>query len=208
MRSGPVQIFGMEVGKPEQAHLEERPRLIEPPCSDFLGAKHDLTYTHRTELLMNAIVPFSGASILRLTEPNIQNTEAFDILSSVLAARYVRRETRFYNVDRPSGALSRRDVEQTFLNQAQQLVPNTPITPELMKRVFNYCIDIKHTDRTKSIPVWDGEMVCQPGNRNRVVWLETGSTTTLEMVMMSYSWWTCIQEAFCRCPAKDMLHGG
>ena len=121
------------------------------------------------------VVPISGTSIPTATEPTQQQNAAFQALSEALSCRYVRREHRFYNVNRPGEPMSRRDMEQAFLNQAQALTPNTPNTAELMKRVFTHCIDVKHTDKTKSIPVWGGELAAHPGNPNRIIWLDTGS---------------------------------
>ncbi len=124
---------------------------------------------------MSTVVPILGAQDLPLIETSTQETEVFLLLSEMLASRYVRREHRFYHISRPSEPLSRRDVEQAFLYQVKTVRLDTPITSEIMKRVFSHCIDLKHTDETRTISVWGGELVCQPGNTNRIIRLDTGS---------------------------------
>lgn len=135
---------------------------------------------------MTNVVPISGTPILSAAEPTQHENAAFVALSEALSSRYVRREHRFYHVDRPGEPLSRRDVEQVFLYQAKTITPDSPIAPDLMKRVFSHCIDLKHTDPTTTIPVWGGELVCLPGNRHRVVPLKSGSVLLNTWVEPAY----------------------
>ena len=77
-------------------------------------------------------------------------------------------------------------MEQAFINQVQAITLNTPPAPDLLKRVFSHCIDMKHTDKATSIPVWGGEMSCIPGNSNRVVWQPTGTVLINTWVQPAY----------------------
>lgn len=98
-----------------------------------------------------------------------------DGLLLALCSRYVRREQRFYHVDRPNEALSRRDMEQAFLNQIGAILPGVKVTSDILKRVYDLAIEKKHTDRQRSIPVWRGAMACYPGKEERLVWNDTGT---------------------------------
>lgn len=92
-------------------------------------------------------------------------------VAAMLATKFVRNETRFYNVDDPYGPLSRRDMEQAFINIIAQTFPDASrVTAEVLRSAFELAIDKKHTDRERSIPVWNRSMACHPGNKNRIVW--------------------------------------
>ena len=87
-------------------------------------------------------------------------------LTHALCSSYVRRENRFYHVDYPTEALSRRDVEQAFIATLGTKFPAELLTSQLLKAVFDMAIERKHTDLTRSIAVWGGSMACHPGNSN------------------------------------------
>ena len=92
-----------------------------------------------------------------------------------LATQFVRNETRFYNVDDPYAPLSRRDMEQAFINIIAQTFPDANrVTADVLRSAFELAIDKKHTDRDRSIPVWNRAMACYPGNKNRIIWRPTG----------------------------------
>lgn len=92
-----------------------------------------------------------------------------------MARTFVRSETRFYNVDDPNTPLSKRDMEQTFINIVPQVYDQPErITPEVLRSVFELTIERKHTDRERSVPVWNRSMACYPGNKNRIIWQPTG----------------------------------
>ena len=104
---------------------------------------------------------------------------SIEVLVHSLCASYVRRETRFYHVDSPDQALSRRDVEQAFIATLGNNFPAELLTSTLLKQTFDIAIERKHTDRAKSVPVWGGSMACHPGNPNRLLWKENGTVRTV-----------------------------
>ncbi|WP_322889990.1 MULTISPECIES: primase-helicase family protein [unclassified Yoonia] len=98
-----------------------------------------------------------------------------DRLTRLLAARYLRQENRFYHIDQPTQALSRRDVEQTFMNMVGRELPDIALTVETMKTVFRVGIELQHTDQNRSIPVWGGQLRSYPGEAARLVWNPNGT---------------------------------
>ena len=70
---------------------------------------------------MTILLPITGTVIAALSDQIAAIDPTFRILCEALSARYVRREQRFYNVTRPGEALSRRDMEQAFINQVQAI---------------------------------------------------------------------------------------
>lgn len=107
----------------------------------------------------------------------MQSNLLFDTLCLDLCASYVRRETRFYHVDHPTEPLSRRDIEQAFIATLGTRYPIEQITQPLLRQVFDIGIERKHSDRTRSVPVWGGSMACHPGNPNRVIWKSNGTVS-------------------------------
>lgn len=95
-------------------------------------------------------------------------------LAEKLSACFLRNEGRFYHIDAPNVPLARRDMEQSFLNIIAPLYPKEQITNDVLRRVFDVAIERKHSDRTRSIPVWGRTSACHPGSINRVIWLPTG----------------------------------
>ena len=113
---------------------------------------------------------------------NIQNqpltpTPEQEALIRLLASRYVRRENRFYHIDRPNEALNRRDVEQSFIQTVVRELPELPHDPATLKLVFRTAIELLQSDPRRSIPIWGGQQASFPGNEARLIWNETGTVT-------------------------------
>lgn len=97
------------------------------------------------------------------------------VLVQQLATSYVRRENRFYHIDRPNEPLSRLDVELAFLTPASRLVPKEKLSSALMKQVFDKAIVQRSSDPNRCIPIWTGALEPHPGNPARRIQLESGS---------------------------------
>ncbi len=104
-------------------------------------------------------------------------TQEQDQLIRLLASRYLRQENRFYHIDQPTQALSRRDVEQTFMNTVGRELPDVALTVETMKAVFKVGIELQHTDQSRSIPVWSGQLKSYPGQEDRLIWNPNGTVS-------------------------------
>jgi hypothetical protein len=100
-----------------------------------------------------------------------------DALIRLLAASYVRRENRFYHIDRPNEALSRRDVEQSFIQTIAREHPELPHDDGAMRLVFKIAIELLHSDPRRAVPIWGGQQASFPGNPDRLVWNGSGSVT-------------------------------
>ena len=106
-------------------------------------------------------------------EPTDQSP--LQVLVKLLATSYVRRENRFYHIDRPDEPLSRQDIELSFLTPANKLVPKEKLTSALMKQVFDQAISQRSPDSNRCIPVWTGAKEPHPGNPARRIQLDSGS---------------------------------
>lgn len=109
--------------------------------------------------------------------------EAVSFFALLLCSLFIRNEQRFFHVDNPNNPLSKRDMEQAFLNivsspNVQAAIAESGKEYSLTNAVFRQVLDIaverKHTDRTRSIPVWGRTVGCHPGNKSRAIWLDTG----------------------------------
>ena len=119
-----------------------------------------------------------------VTAPPDDEAAAVSFFAQLLCSMFVRNEQRFYHVDNPYAPLSKRDMEQAFLNivssmSARALDPSREfkLTNSVFRKVIDIAVERKHTDRTRSIAVWGKTMACHPGNRNRIIWLDTGVVT-------------------------------
>jgi hypothetical protein len=98
-----------------------------------------------------------------------------ELLIRYLAGSYVRRENRFYHLDRPHEPLSRTDLELAFLHVAKGLNPQAASNPAIMKEVFQTAIATKQADHDRCIPVWGGSIRPFPGNPKRIIPLDNGT---------------------------------
>lgn len=95
-------------------------------------------------------------------------------LIRLLATSYVRKENRFYHVDRPAEALSQNDLQRSFLIPAQALNGGQSIPKQVMKAVYDTAIVQMNPNPYRSIPVWTGSIAPNPGNPERRIQLESG----------------------------------
>lgn len=118
---------------------------------------------------------------VQLTAPSDDEAPAVKFFAELMCSMFMRNEQRFYHVDNPNTPLSKRDMEQSFLNitssppfKALAEACGVTLTNSVFRKVIDIAVERKHTDRTRSIPVWGKTMACHPGNRNRIIWLDTG----------------------------------
>jgi len=108
--------------------------------------------------------------------PSVTTNETLkEQLIRLLATSYVRREGRFYHIDRPTEALARDDLQRAFLYQAVALNGGQEVPKPLMKQVFETAITQLNPDSNRSIPVWTGSIAPYPGNPERRIQLESGN---------------------------------
>lgn len=125
--------------------------------------------------------PALAASVLNLPGVVLNNSltlttdEALtEQLVRILATSYVRKENRFYHIDRPSEALSQQDLQRSFLTPAQAVNHGQPVPANVMKAVYDTAITQMNPNPFRSIPVWTGGVAPFPGNQDRRILLESG----------------------------------
>jgi len=114
---------------------------------------------------------------MEIKNPIDHLTQEQDQLIRLLASRYIRQENRFYHIDQPNQPLSRRDVEQTFMNAVRRELPHIALTTETLKVVFKVAIQLQHTSQEHTVPVWGGQLRSYPGQEGRLIWNPNGTVT-------------------------------
>jgi len=96
---------------------------------------------------------------------NRQTGAQIERLTAAISSWYVRRDSKFYDVDRPTVKLSKDDVQRACLIRfAEEIDGFDPSDREVLKQAFARAIDQKHGIPGQTIPVWDGSSSCDPGN--------------------------------------------
>jgi hypothetical protein len=119
----------------------------------------------------------SGSINLPIIAPNYlpaTDQSLTERLIRLLATSYVRNDTHFYHVDRPSEAISRDNLQRAFLSQAVALNGGQEIPKQILKEVFDTAIVQMNPNPYRSIPVWTGSIAPHPGNPERRIQLESG----------------------------------
>ena len=91
------------------------------------------------------------------------------MLTERLCGWYVRRDGKFYDVDRPGVPLSQTDVQRIALSRLSTDFPDAPLTADVLKRVFHRAITEVHNIAGQSISVWCGSVRCKPGSPGRLL---------------------------------------
>lgn len=123
----------------------------------------------------NSSTPTNLPALVHETLPEAPATQLLAAnLIRLLATSYVRREGRFFHIDRPNEPMSRDDLQRAFLTPAQKLNNGHAVPKATMKEVFDTAIQQSNPDQYRSIPVWTGTIQAYPGNPNRRIQLESG----------------------------------
>ncbi|SDW62984.1 primase-helicase family protein [Litoreibacter albidus] len=93
-----------------------------------------------------------------------------ETLCKAVSSWFVRRENRYFDVDRWNTSLNSTDLQRICILRFEVQFPEIKLTNELLSAVFSKAIEAKHTDREQSIPVWSGSRVCKPDVQLPYVW--------------------------------------
>jgi hypothetical protein len=107
-------------------------------------------------------------------------------LIRLLATSYVRYDTHFYHIDRPTEAISRDNLQRAFIYQAAAMNGGQPIATAVMRAVFDTAIHQMNPNPFRSIPVWTGTTQPYPGNPERRIQLESGHVILNSWKVPSY----------------------
>ncbi|MFC2982003.1 primase-helicase family protein [Roseicyclus marinus] len=112
----------------------------------------------------NDLRPVAGPA--ELTE-----LEIIDEVAGLISSWFVRKDQKYFDIDLPDTPLSKADIERISLFRLYERYGPNYLNRETLSRAFRKAIDERHADHRLSIPVWSGERVCQPGDMNRVIWV-------------------------------------
>lgn len=90
-------------------------------------------------------------------------------LSRFIAARFVRRDNKFYRIASPGVPISATDLKRISLHQVTKAFPDVEVTDELWGAVCQHAINDTHTVQDQTIAVWNGSQVCLPGEISSLV---------------------------------------
>ncbi len=107
-----------------------------------------------------------------LTPLTPEDVSPQDLLCKAVASWFVRKENRFYDIQRWNASINANDLQRTCIHRFRNQFPDVTITNELLRDVFSKAIEAKHNDPTQSIPVWNGARHCQPSHPDSVVWAD------------------------------------
>lgn len=91
-------------------------------------------------------------------------------LSKAVGSWYVRKDGKYYDVDKLNVKLSLDDVQHACLHRINEDYGKEATDREVLKEVFRRTMTAKHFEREQMVPVWSGATVCQPGTGERYVW--------------------------------------
>jgi hypothetical protein len=98
------------------------------------------------------------------------NPEHVRTLTEAVCTWFVRKDSKFYEVENLSTKLSKQDVQQMCILRFSEEFPDLDPSNRTIGEVFRRAIDQKHAQPGQSIPVWNGRQVCKPGTGSRLVW--------------------------------------
>ena len=98
-----------------------------------------------------------------------------DTLCKAVSSWYVRRDSKFYDIDNLTTKLSMIDVRRACIHRIGEQFSETPVTADTLKAVFKRTIDDQHNASDETIAVWNGRVACRPG-QPRLIW-ENGTVT-------------------------------
>ena len=93
-----------------------------------------------------------------------------DTVAALIGSWFVRKDQKFFDIDRPNTPLSKTDIERVSLNRLSSRFNTNELSHEVLRMAFKKAIEERHTDQGRSIPVWSGDQICRPSNEDRMIW--------------------------------------
>ncbi len=89
-------------------------------------------------------------------------------IAEIVSTWYVKKDTKFYDINRLGEPLSQADVRQLITHRAKEGFPANKLDQRTLKDLFSTVFDpASKYDPEVAIPVWSGRTVSRPGNRQR-----------------------------------------
>lgn len=88
-------------------------------------------------------------------------------LAAQFAQQFVRKDSKYFDVDHLGTALAAPDVEQMILNQLVERFPEVEPSSTLLKGLYQQLMFTKTSDRSRAFQVWNGTSTCLPGASER-----------------------------------------
>lgn len=113
------------------------------------------------------------------------NPEHIEKLTKAVCTWFVRKDSKFYEVENLTTKLSKDDVVRICLHRFREEYPEIEPDAATLKEVFRRAIDQKHAHQEQTIPIWNGGLACKPGLDGRFL-RERGSVRVNTWVKPAY----------------------
>ncbi|WP_135505214.1 primase-helicase family protein [Roseovarius aestuariivivens] len=100
--------------------------------------------------------------MIRQKEDQTYAQADFERLTEALCSWFVRRDSKYYEVNRLGTKLSKDDVVMIALDRFRDEFSDIELPQPLLKAVFQQAIERKHAIPGQTIPVWNGREYCAP----------------------------------------------
>lgn len=117
----------------------------------------------------NTVVKFKDLGEATAPKGARPDTETVAILVNALCSWFVRKDSKYFDVENLGVKLSKDDVIQVALNRFAIEFGDLDIDRHILKEVFVQAIQKKHSVLGSTIPVWSGHSVCSAGNPDRLI---------------------------------------
>jgi hypothetical protein len=94
--------------------------------------------------------------------------EDYTHLSEAIAAWFVRRDGKYYEIDNYTVALALPDVQAICIERLREDMPELA-TKENLKAAFKRSFTQLDAPATQRVGTWDGRVICTPGTPERLV---------------------------------------
>ncbi len=122
---------------------------------------------------------------LRRGDGDRPNPAHVEILTEAVCGWFVRKDSKFFEVENLTTKLSQDDVQRICLHRFREEFPDIEVSIPTLREVFRRAIEQKHAMPGQTIPVWNGGIVCKPAEPSRFVW-ERGAVRVNSWVRPTY----------------------
>lgn len=99
----------------------------------------------------------------------LSKEKLLDNIVLYISRSYVRKDGRYYATSDSSEKYSLEDVKRSLAVSLPELFRSEHLSGELIEQAVKRAITQKHNDPMRTVPVWNGRVVCKPGNHSPIV---------------------------------------
>jgi uncharacterized protein DUF5906 len=94
-------------------------------------------------------------------------------IAMIVSSWYVKKDTKFYDINRLGVPLSQSDVQQSITHRVKEDFPANKLDQRTLKDLYTTVFDPANKyDPEVTIPVWSGRTISRPGNKQRRIFVD------------------------------------